>query len=76
MITFNAYYFPGWRAEVDGKNTAIQIGNPYGQIEVKVTPGKHTVEFLWLETPLRKVFDYISLGFLVSAFFIFFKSRK
>ena len=76
LITFNAYYFPGWRAEVDGKNTAIQIGNPYGQIEVKVTPGKHTVEFLWLETPLRKVFDYISLGFLVSAFFIFFKSRK
>lgn len=64
-ITFFAYYFPGWNAELDGKKVETQPGKPYGQIEVMVSKGVHKIEFFWKETPLRKIADYVSLISLV-----------
>ena len=60
-VTFHSYYFPGWIAEIDGEKREINIGKPYGQIQIRVSPGIHKVEFYWDETPLRKTFDILSL---------------
>jgi len=60
-ITFNSYYFPGWYARVDGVDTKIATGKPFGQIEIEVSGGEHIVQFYWKETPLRKVADLMSL---------------
>ena len=60
-VTFNTYYFPGWFAKVDGNQAEIKPGEPYGQIELQVPEGEHSVEFFWKETPLRRSADYISL---------------
>ena len=63
-VTFHSYYFPGWIAEIDGEKREINIGKPYGQMQIRVSPGIHKVEFYWDETPLRKTFDILSLGAL------------
>jgi len=74
-ITFHAYYFPGWFAEVDGEKTAIEPGKPHGQIEIVVSEGEHIVEFYWAETPLRKTADLISLVSLLLLIGFFAKGR-
>jgi len=61
QLTFNSYYFPGWSATIDGEDVEIKTGKPYGQIELEVPAGNHSVEFFWSETPLRKFADYVSL---------------
>lgn len=64
-IIFFAYYFPGWYARLDGKKVETQPGEPYGQVEVKVTKGIHKIEFFWRETTLRKLSDLTSLIFFL-----------
>lgn len=76
LVTFNSYYFPGWKAGVDGKRAEIQTGKPYGQIKIIVAPGNHTVEVSWSETPLRKTFDIVSLIFLFSAGLLVIKNKS
>jgi hypothetical protein len=77
-IIFHAYYFPGWFAEVDGEKTAIEPGEPHGQIEISVPEGEHTVEFFWAETPLRKAADWVSLSslFLLAGLLVRRKIKK
>ncbi len=67
ILTFNNYYFPGWFAMLDGKNKEIKIGRPYGQIEVNVPPGRHSIVFYWAETNLRRFADLVSF---LSFFFL------
>jgi len=77
-VTFHAYYFPGWFAKIDGEKTAIEPGRPHGQIEINIPAGKHTVEFFWAETPLRRTADLVSLGslLLLTGFLIKGRVRK
>ena len=70
-VNFHSYYFPGWNAKIDGEKAAIFPGKPYGQIELNVDKGMHTLEFYWKETGLRKIADYISiLSLLFLGFFV------
>ncbi len=73
-VTFYAYYFPGWYASIDGKETPISPVVPNGQIELEVPEGQHNLKFYWKETPLRKITDGISLisaiGIIVTLFII------
>lgn len=60
-VAFYSLYFPGWVALLDGKETQITQGLPHGQMEVLIPEGKHNIEFMWKETPLRRVADWVSL---------------
>lgn len=44
-LTFNSYYFPGWLAKIDGKETKIKILEPYGNMGVIVPAGEHKIFF-------------------------------
>ncbi len=55
------FYFPGWRAWVDGKLTNVVPGEPHGFITVLLPAGKHTLELRFGSTPPRTV------GMIISA---------
>lgn len=76
-INYNKYFFPGWIAKIDGKQSQIEIGKPFGQITVNVTAGSHTVKIAFEETNLRNSLNAISLGgFLVSLGMCFKRSLR
>lgn len=67
MLNYNKYFFPGWVAHIDGQQSKIEVGKPFGQITVSVPAGSHTVKIAFEETNFRKLLNAISLGsFLVS----------
>lgn len=71
-LTVYLLNFPGWYAKIDGHQTEIKSGNPYGQIELNVPSGTHEVSVYWKETPFRLTADLISLAvFLASIIFVF-----
>jgi len=75
-VTFYSLYFPGWYAKVDGVGAQGFQGVPYGQMEVIVPGGKHTIEFYWAETPLRKAADYLSLVSVLLTVALFIRRKR
>lgn len=68
-IRVNTHYFPGWIARVNnGQNTTAILpsyDNAEGNMEITLTPGEYTVTFMFTNTPLRTIADYLSLGTIV-----------
>jgi hypothetical protein len=61
----NTLFFPGWFVKSDGVGMETKPGKPFGQIEIEIPKGNHSIEFFWKETPLRKTADLVSLIFLM-----------
>jgi hypothetical protein len=59
--SFLTFYFPGWRASIDGQPAEIEITEPYGLIQVPVPAGQHELTLRFGETPLRLAADWLSL---------------
>jgi hypothetical protein len=57
---FFTFYFPGWRAEVDGKAAELAPEEGSGLITLLVLPGKHQVRLFWAEIPHRLAADGLS----------------
>lgn len=68
-LEFNAHWFPGWRATVDGAAHAIGPGadgfDTGGLIRVRVPPGRHTIALRYGRTPIRWMCDAVSLAALL-----------
>jgi hypothetical protein len=56
-----AFYFPGWRAHVDGESVAVAPTSPDGLVTFDVPGGRHTIQVSFGETPLRLLADVVSL---------------
>jgi hypothetical protein len=56
-----AFYFPGWRAWVDGEPAEVTPTDPEGLITFDVPPGHHEVIVRFGSTPTRTAFVTISL---------------
>ncbi|MBN1180546.1 MAG: glycosyltransferase family 39 protein [Anaerolineae bacterium] len=56
-----AFYYPGWRVQIDGEPVAITPSDSEGLITFAVPSGRHTVALRFGETPLRRAADAISL---------------
>ena len=65
-LRFYTYYFPGWRAWVDGQPVTIAPDPPNGLIGVDVPAGEHTVEVRFGPTPVRRTAALISLAALAA----------
>ena len=50
---FNTFYFPGWRAYVDGKRVPIVPTESYGLISFEVPTGVSNLQVRFQDTPLR-----------------------
>lgn len=54
------FYFPGWRAWVDGEPVQVTPSDPEGLIAFAVPAGRHTIRVRFGETPLRLGADVVS----------------
>ncbi len=64
-LLFYTYYYPGWRAYVDGKPVPIRPEGKYGLIALEVPAGQHKVLLRFEDTPLRFWSQLLSLASLV-----------
>lgn len=70
-VDFHSYYFPGWKAKVDGVPVSLRVNDPHGNITIAVPEGEHEVEMYWEETLLRKFGNAISVaGLLLIGLFL------
>jgi hypothetical protein len=65
-VTYQAFYFPGWQARVDGQVAAIHVVSPTGTMELDVAAGRHTLEMTFGSTPLRNAAQLASLAVAVA----------
>lgn len=65
VLRLYTFYFPGWKAYVDGENVDIELARPEGFITVRVPAGKHDVLVRHEDTPPRKAGTAISAAALV-----------
>ncbi|MBI3240954.1 MAG: hypothetical protein HYZ49_01510 [Chloroflexi bacterium] len=72
QVTFNQFYFPGWRATLDGQQTDIILTPGTGLITVLIPAGTHTLRFHFGTTPVRAAGDTISIIAIVAviAYFV------
>ena len=59
-IRINTVYFPGWKVFADGKEKEIDYKENNGLIVFTLDAGKHQVEVVFGETPLRLFADLVS----------------
>jgi hypothetical protein len=53
LLRLYTFYFPGWRAYVDGEEVKIELGRPEGFITLWVPEGEHEVLVRFEDTPAR-----------------------
>ncbi len=61
QFRLNTFYFPGWGAKLDGKETQVSDNNKYKLMTVSVPAGEHTLTFTFQDTLARKAANTISL---------------
>jgi uncharacterized membrane protein len=66
-VQFLTYYFPGWKASVDGHEVGIYPSGPYGLITMKVPAGEHNVLIRFGDTPVRLLGALVSVASLLLA---------
>lgn len=54
------FYFPGWRAYIDGKRVKIDVAAPEGFITLEVPEGTHEVLVRFENTPPRRIGSVVS----------------
>ena len=55
VLRLFTFYFPGWRAYVDGEEVAIDVAQPEGFITLWVPEGQHEVLVRFGDTPARTI---------------------
>lgn len=66
IVRLHILYFPGWTVFVDGKKETIDY-TANGTLDIAVPAGSHTIHALMLDTPVRRIADWISIMSLVIA---------
>lgn len=76
-LRFYTYYFPGWRATVDGQRAEIRADGPNGLIALDLPAGTHDVRLRFGTTPPRAAGAVLSaLGLLGVAALIILDRRR
>jgi hypothetical protein len=76
-LRFYTYYFPGWRASVDGRPVEIGVEGSNGLIGLDVPAGEHIVDLRFGLTPVRLAGRLLSaLGVLMLVALVSLGSRK
>jgi uncharacterized membrane protein len=75
-LRIRTFYFPGWKAYVDGVETEIKIEKNIGAMLVDIPKGKHSLVVRFEDTPIRHYSKIISLiSFLCFAFLIILNTQ-
>ncbi len=52
-VTIRRFYYPGWKAWIDGKPASIRPASPFGLIALDVPAGERELRVAWGSTPPR-----------------------
>ena len=64
ILKFSTFYYPGWKAAIDGKIEKLRSEKGTGSIMLEVPVGQHETELIFEDTPVRrhgKVISIVSL---------------
>jgi hypothetical protein len=75
-LRVKTFYFPGWRARVDGKEVPLRAQEGTGAILIDVPPGRHDVRLEFTDTPLRAIGEALSLLTLAAFIFPYGRLRR
>ncbi|MCU0507028.1 MAG: YfhO family protein [Anaerolineae bacterium] len=76
-VTLLRFYYPGWRAFVDGQPVDARPASPSGFIAVDVPAGEHTLRIAWGQTPPRIAgFALFGLGIVGLLAMLIFGARS
>lgn len=75
-LRLHSFYFPGWRAWVDGRAVQVYPSTPMGLLTVDVPAGEHTVIFRFGQTPVRRLGMWVSLLTLAGGLGLLFWRRE
>lgn len=53
-VVFHHFFFPGWRATIDDRETDIKIEPETGRMTVVMPPGEHKLRLEFTDTPARR----------------------
>ncbi len=54
-VIYRTFYFPGWRAVLDGDPIPIRVAPGEGLMALDLPAGSHTVEIAFQRTPIRRI---------------------
>ncbi|HKY74203.1 MAG TPA: hypothetical protein VJ246_02750 [Patescibacteria group bacterium] len=60
----NTMYFPGWKLTIDGVDSDVTISER-GLMQFSLPQGKHTIAFVFEDTPVRKISNAVTLVSIV-----------
>ncbi|NOX61138.1 MAG: hypothetical protein GXP42_04215 [Chloroflexi bacterium] len=75
-LQFYTYWYPGWRAFVNGRETTIRAEGPQGLITLDLPAGEHHVRIRFTNTPLRTVASLISIFTLILLLFLWLRGLR
>ncbi|MBI3762986.1 MAG: glycosyltransferase family 39 protein, partial [Chloroflexi bacterium] len=76
VLQLFTFYFPGWKAYVDGQEVPIVVEAPHGFITFKVPIGPHDVEVRFTDTPSRTAGHAVSTLSLIALIAIAIRRRR
>lgn len=71
----NTFYFPGWKAYLDNKEIPISPSKTYKLISVKIPQGSHNLNFIFEDTPIRKIANATSLVAAIAVLYLLLGSK-
>lgn len=73
-LLVNTAYFPGWNGVIDGRKVTI-IPNKDGLITFDVAKGRHSIQVMLSDTPIRTGAKYISILSIATLLTVFLKKK-
>jgi uncharacterized membrane protein YfhO len=70
-VKFSTFFYPGWTAKIDDKQSYIIIEKDIGSMLLEVPEGSHKVELIFEDTSVRYYAKVISVISLVIVTFIY-----
>jgi uncharacterized membrane protein len=61
-LRISTFYYPGWKAAVDGEEAAISLEERTGAMLINIPQGDHTLELSFGDTRVRAFSKYVSVG--------------
>jgi hypothetical protein len=75
-VSFNVFYFPGWRAWIDGVAVPVRPSEPEGFLTIDIPSGTHSAMLRFERTALQRVAELFSLVGLSLAAFLLWRQRR
>jgi len=76
ILTINRFFYPGWIVSLDGDRKDIKLNN-LGAMTFEVPIGTHQFQVKFIDTPVRKFGNYLSLiAVVLSIAFLVYNSSR